>query len=78
MNAKFIDKNVQSPTPGQSIIFEAENGQRFFGNVSDSRDEIVVNVDDPGWGKKYGPMVQFTIDEIKVWLPVEIEEGGEQ
>ena len=78
MKASFIDKNIQLPTPGQSIIFEAENGQRFFGNVSDERGEIVVDVDDPGCEKEFGPMIRFTADEIKAWLPVEFEEGGTQ
>ena len=78
MKASFIDKNIQLPTPGQSIVFEAENGQRFFGNVSDERGEIVVDVDDPGCEKEFGPMIRFTADEIKAWLPVEFEEGGAQ
>ena len=76
MKATFFDIKEKLPTPGQSIVFVTTNGQRFFGNVSDERGEIVVDVDDPGCEKEFGPMIRFTADEIKVWSPVEFEEGG--
>ena len=78
MKATFFDIIEKLPTSGQSIVFVATNGQRFFGNVSDERGEIVVDVDDPGCEKEFGPMIRFTADEIKAWLPLEFEEGGEQ